>query len=68
MKFETIVEDLIIKENKIEGVKVKNTKNEKEELYANKVVLAVGRKGANWLSDMCIKHNIFIDIFHYFIW
>ena len=58
MKFETIVEDLIIKENKIEGVKVKNTKNEKEELYANKVVLAVGRKGANWLSDMCIKHNI----------
>ena len=58
MKFETIVEDLIIKENKIEGVKVKNTKNEKEELYANKVVLAVGRKGANWLSDICIKHNI----------
>lgn len=58
MRFETIVEDLIIKDNKVEGVKVKNIKNEKEEIYADKVVLAVGRKGANWLSDMCIKHKI----------
>ena len=27
-------------------------------IYAKKVVLAVGRKGADWLVNMCDKHNI----------
>ena len=31
---------------------------ELEEIYADNVVIAVGRKGANWLVDMCEKHNI----------
>ena len=57
--FETTVEDLIIEENCIKGVKVSNNKTgEVEEYYSNNVVSAVGRKGANWLSDMCEKHNI----------
>ena len=30
-------------------------------MYADKVVLAVGRKGANWLVDMCNKHGIKTD-------
>ena len=29
-----------------------------EELSADKVVLAVGRKGASWLSDVCKNHDI----------
>ena len=29
-----------------------------EELYSDKVVLAVGRKGASWLSDVCKNHNV----------
>ena len=29
-----------------------------EEIYSDKVVLAVGRKGASWLSDICAKHKI----------
>ena len=32
-----------------------------ESVYADKVVLAVGRKGANWLVDMCNKHGIKTD-------
>lgn len=64
LKFETIVEDLIIEDNVVKGVIVKSSnnknleKNEEEKIYSNKVVIAVGRKGANWLSDMCIKHDI----------
>ncbi len=61
MLFETEVKDLIIENNIIKGVVAKSvkTKNaEPEEYYSNKVVMAVGRKGANWLSDMCNKHNI----------
>ena len=61
LMFETVVEDLIIENNEIKGVKVRNANNKNEnlkEIYANKVVIAVGRKGANWLVDMCTKHNI----------
>ena len=64
MKYQTIVEDLIIENNQIKGVKIKPSKElmneeaELEEIYADKVVIAVGRKGANWLVNMCEKHNI----------
>ena len=63
MMFNTIVSDIIVENNEIKGVKIKpaadNNSDEKvEELYADKVVIAVGRKGANWLSNLCISHNI----------
>jgi hypothetical protein len=61
MMFETIVDDLIIEDGQIKGVKIKSSNKqdaELEELHAENVVMAVGRKGANWLVDMCGKHNI----------
>ena len=59
LMFETVVEDLIIEDNLAKGVKIKNTKNgEITEIYGKNVIMAVGRKGANWLVDMCGKHNI----------
>lgn len=59
MLFETAVEDLIIENNTIKGVKAVNSKTgDTVEFYSNNVVSAVGRKGANWLSDMCEKHSI----------
>ncbi len=61
MMFETVVEDLIIEENIAKGVKIKNVNKkdaEVQEIYGNNVVIAVGRKGANWLVNMCEKHKI----------
>lgn len=65
MLFETIVEDLIISDGEVKGVKVRKSKYKQydrdediETIYADKVVVAVGRKGANWLVDMCEKHKI----------
>lgn len=61
LMFETIVEDLIIEDGTAKGVKVRSAKTkqaEVEEIYGENVVIAVGRKGANWLVDMCEKHNI----------
>ena len=60
MLYETIVKDLIIENGKIQGVKIQNANNENDykDIYADKVVLAVGRKGADWLSNMCEKHRI----------
>ena len=59
MMFETEVEDIIIDSGFIIGVNVIDLKTkEKNTYYANNVVLAVGRKGARFLSDLCHKHNI----------
>lgn len=59
MKFETIAEDLIIEEGKVKGVILHELKTkEKIQVYADQVVIAVGRKGANWLSNMCLQHEI----------
>ncbi len=64
LMFETIVDDLIVENGKVSGVKVKPAKYledpeyQTEEIYGEKVVLAVGRKGANWLVGMCDKYNI----------
>ena len=63
--FNTQVNDLIVEDNKIKGVKIRPAKYayneefcEDEIINADKVILAVGRKGANWLVNMCDKHNI----------
>ena len=65
MLFSTVVSDLIVTNNIVKGVKTKPAKyvenpefNDFEEYYADDVVIGVGRKGANWLSDMCAIHNI----------
>jgi uncharacterized FAD-dependent dehydrogenase len=56
----TTVIDLIIEDNVIKGVATVSagTTENVHCYYANNVVLAVGRKGANWLTDMCKKYNI----------
>lgn len=63
--FNTQVHDLVVENNQIKGVKIRDAKYAYDEEYtedeiikADKVVLAVGRKGANWLVNMCEKHNI----------
>jgi len=58
--FDTSVQDLIIENKKIAGVSVSPSNSESEitQIYSDNVVLGIGRKGANWLSDMCSTHNI----------
>ena len=59
LMFETEVTDIIIKDNEAKGVKIHRLKDKQEqEIYADKVVIAVGRNGANWVVDMCAKHDI----------
>lgn len=60
IKFDTTVRDLLIKENQVYGVITSNSSKfeNTEEVYANKVVVATGRKGADWLKDICVEHNI----------
>ena len=62
--FNTVVDDLIIENNVVKGVKayssfeLENEIKNIKEFYSDTVVTAVGRKGANWLSDICNRHDI----------
>ena len=58
---QTVVSDLIIQNGKVYGIVTDNPHFADDfpaEYYADNVVLAVGRKGANWLANMCDKHGI----------
>lgn len=60
IKFNTLVKNLLINKNEISGVLITDSLNKTndEEIYSNKVIVATGRKGADWLKDMCIEHDI----------
>ncbi|OPJ63300.1 NAD(P)/FAD-dependent oxidoreductase [Clostridium chromiireducens] len=60
IKFDTTVKNLLIKDSEVYGVLISDslTKSKDEEVRSNKVVVATGRKGADWLKDMCIEHKI----------
>lgn len=59
MKFLTSCEDVIIENNVAKGVVVRDKKTNKvETIYGDHIVMATGRKGAGWLSDICNKYNI----------
>ena len=57
---ETNVRDLIIKDNKVKGIITEESGNteKSDELYSDIIVLGIGRKGAEWLAQMCEKHSI----------
>ncbi len=50
---ETEVKDLLVKDDKIQGVKTT-----KEQIKADKVILAPGRVNARWLQTICDKYGI----------
>ena len=52
------VDDLIIENNKCVGVITDKNKTISTKHYADKVIVATGRRGAAWLEDCCKKHKI----------
>lgn len=51
------VDDLIIENNKCVGV-ITDKRFIETKHYADKVIVATGRRGAAWLEECCRKHNI----------
>ena len=49
--------DLIIKDGECLGVNITNG-SVAEDIYADHVVVATGRRGADWLEKICAEHNI----------
>lgn len=61
MLFSTECKNIIIENKVCKGVIISDNKsdNKKEKtLYAEKVVIATGRRGADWLEKLCTEHKI----------
>ncbi len=60
IKFNTEATDIIVEDRLIRGVAITDAikKKTSEKIYADTVVIAAGRKGADWLKSICVKHNI----------
>lgn len=54
MLFGAMVEDILMEDGQAKGVKLQAG----DKYFANQVVAAVGREGADWLSHICQKHQI----------
>jgi uncharacterized FAD-dependent dehydrogenase len=52
--FKTEVIDIIVKDDQVQGVVI----NDGSEIYADNVVLGVGRGGSDWLNKTLSKHGI----------
>ncbi|MBB6214367.1 hypothetical protein HNQ80_000447 [Anaerosolibacter carboniphilus] len=60
IQFDTVVKDLLIEEGAAKGVLIADAKTKKEDevIQGDRIIVASGRKGADWLKDMCLKHDI----------
>ena len=54
MLFNTMVEDILIEDQKVKGIVTVN----KDTYYANEIVSAIGREGSDWFSHICNSHGI----------
>lgn len=54
MSFNTMVKDIIIKDNQASGI----ITDKDEVIYADEIVSAIGREGSDWFSHICNDHNI----------
>lgn len=54
----TTAVDILTKDDKVQGVTIKDKTGEEKTLYADYVIAAPGRGGAEWLSEQTAKHNI----------
>lgn len=55
--FDTTVTDIIVENDTCVGVMIKD-EHEIKHYYANKIIVAAGRRGAEWLFNVCNKYHI----------
>lgn len=60
IRFNTLAKDIIVEDNNIKGLVISNSrkKDEEEQVFADTVIISAGRKGAEWLKGLCVKHGI----------
>ncbi|MHC1749761.1 MAG: NAD(P)/FAD-dependent oxidoreductase [Cellulosilyticaceae bacterium] len=60
IQFNTVVHDIIIEDTIAKGIIIapSNKPQETTPILGENVIIATGRKGADWLKSMCMAHNV----------
>ena len=58
IRFDTECLDLLIDDNEVCYGVIIEDKKEKVEILAKDIIVATGRRGAEWLENLCAEHNI----------
>ena len=61
IRFNTLAKDIIVDGDKnISGLVISSArkKEEEETVFSDTVIISAGRKGAEWLKGLCVKHGI----------
>lgn len=58
--FGHICENIILEKDECKGVIIEDakTRRDKREILGDRIIIATGRKGADWLEQVCEEHNI----------
>lgn len=56
--FSTQCVNIIIEDNLCKGVIIADNHGNERSVFGGKVVIATGRKGADWLEKICVEHNV----------
>ncbi|MCH5208514.1 MAG: FAD-binding protein [Oscillospiraceae bacterium] len=56
--FRTECINIIVEDNVCKGAVIRERNSAERTVYADEVVIASGRKGADWLEKICVEHNV----------
>ncbi len=56
--FHTTCDDIIVEDGRCTGVLYSDSTNVRQPVYGDEIVIAAGRKGADWLQKVCEEHGI----------
>ncbi|WP_294498937.1 FAD-dependent protein [uncultured Gemmiger sp.] len=58
MMFSTECENILLEGSTCTGVRIREAGGAEHDLHAKQVVIATGRRGADWLEKLCAEHGI----------
>ncbi|MCH5197002.1 MAG: FAD-binding protein [Oscillospiraceae bacterium] len=56
--FRTECVNIIVEDSVCKGAVIRERNSSERTVYADEVVIASGRKGADWLERICVEHNV----------
>ncbi len=58
IRFSCNCTDLIVENDVCRGIRICDNYGAESELYGDEIVVATGRRGADWLEKICIEHGV----------
>ncbi|MEG1803559.1 MAG: FAD-binding protein, partial [Lachnospiraceae bacterium] len=58
LMFDTSCDDLILENGICKGIRIQTSSNGSSDIFGKDIVIATGRRGADWLEKICTKYEV----------